>query len=77
MESNSSGDGRSHILHTFDWFDNELHMQIGIDDIGRLCKFFTAALTAAIFVIALLFTFFFSPLIFDTLRVYTNGTNNL
>lgn len=48
MESNSVEDGCSHILHTFDWFDNEWHMQIGIDDIRRLCKFFTVTLSATI-----------------------------
>lgn len=40
MESNYIKDGWSHILHTFDWFDNELYMQIHIDDIEWLCKFF-------------------------------------
>lgn len=40
MESNYIEDGWSHILHTFDWFDNELYMQIHIDDIEWLCKFF-------------------------------------
>lgn len=48
VESNSVDDGCSHILHTFNWFDNEWHMQIGIDDIRRLCKFFTATLSATI-----------------------------